>query len=90
MNSKTTASVKEPVVTDIKGTCEKGKMIFLKNLLNKSETPPGSYFPLGSTGMIALGKGLYCFSDDFKDESGCGTTVKLYKASNKNEGFKEI
>ena len=39
----------------------------------------GSRFPLGSTGMIALGDGLYYFSTPFKDETGHGSEVCLYR-----------
>lgn len=38
----------------------------------------GSYFPLGATGMIALGGGHYYFSREFKDEEGHGSDVYLY------------
>ena len=38
----------------------------------------GSLFPLGATGMIALGGGQYYFSREFKNEQGHGSDVYLY------------
>ncbi len=40
---------------------------------------PGSQFPLGSTGMISLGGGYYYFAKDFRDESGFGGNITLYR-----------
>lgn len=77
----------EPIYTEIEGINEKGMKIFLKDLFNENIKTPGSNFPLGSTGMISLGEGLYYFSDDFKDETGHCSTVRLYKACSNREGF---
>ena len=78
---------KKPVFTDVEGINKKGNKIFLKDVLNIKSEAPGSYFPLGSTGMVSLENGLYYFSHDFRDEDGHGTVVKLYKASTENGGF---
>ena len=49
----------------------------------------GYHFPYGSTGMIALGDGLFYFSRDFQNEHGFGTDIGLYRFT-KESGFEEI
>ena len=51
--------------------------------------PSGIYglpFPYGSTGMIALGDGLYYFSEDGYCEEGHFTHIHLYRYD-ENQGF---
>lgn len=48
----------------------------------------GYDFPHGATGMISLGDGYFYFSQEYKDENGYGTHIKLYKYDKEN-GFSE-
>ncbi len=63
------------------GLDEKGDTLSLAAFGEQDEATGirGSRFPLGATGMIALGDGLYYFSRGFKDENGHGSRVRLYR-----------
>ena len=39
----------------------------------------GYHFPYGSTGMISLGDGLFYFSEDYKDDEGYASHIRLYR-----------
>jgi hypothetical protein len=39
----------------------------------------GFDFPYGATGIISLGDGYFYFSQNYKNENGYGTYIKLYK-----------
>ena len=67
---------------DIKGTGEKGDVLFLAEVgeLDENTGIKGINFPYGATGMISLGDGYFYFSKDFTNEDGTrGTVVGLYE-----------
>lgn len=68
--------------SDIKGTGEKGDVLFLAEAgeLDENTGIKGINFPYGATGMISLGDGYFYFSKDFANEDGTrGTVVGLYE-----------
>ena len=78
-----------PVKGKLKGIpyIKKGWTVPLRQQGKKDESSGvyGWNFPLGSTGICALGNGLYYFSDNFKNEQGQGSILRLYKYVGKEE-----
>ncbi|MBQ7338480.1 MAG: hypothetical protein IJW40_08525 [Clostridia bacterium] len=74
-----------PVRVPLAGLDEEGDTLCLADFGERDESSGirGSNFPLGATGMIALGDGLYYFSKKFRDDDGHGSDVYLYE---ENEG----
>ncbi len=72
---------KEAVESELKGLNQKGKEMFLADVadLDEKSGVRGYYFPYGSTGVISLGDGSFYFSQNYKNENGYGTNVKLYQ-----------
>ena len=69
------------VYGELKNLNMKGEEIFLAEFGLKDERTEirGMDFPYGSTGMISLGDGNFCFSKDFKTDDGWGTDIVMYK-----------
>ena len=60
---------------------KKGKVVPLKRQGKRDELTGiyGWHFPLGSTGICALGEGFYYFSDNFSNKDGQGSVLRLFK-----------
>lgn len=58
-----------------------GDKLFLADIGERDEATGirGSCFPLGTTGMVSLGEGLFYVSSNFNNERGQGSVVELYK-----------
>ena len=54
----------------------KGQVLSLKK---EGSSVCGSYFPYGSTGMIALGDGYFYFSEDRKENGAYSSEIHLYR-----------
>lgn len=51
----------------------------------------GWYFPYGSTGLHALGGGLFYISEDFTTDAGQGTLLRLYRfTGDADEAFERV
>lgn len=76
---------------ELKGLNQKGKEMFLADVadLDEKSGVRGYYFPYGATGMISLGDGYFYFSQNYKNENGYGTNVKLYQYD-VSKGFLEV
>lgn len=63
------------------GLNEQGKTLTLASVGVRDEKTGicGIRFPYGATGMQSLGDGYFYFSKDFRNESGCGTNVALFR-----------
>jgi len=48
-------------------------------LLDEKSGVRGLNFPYGATGMISLGDGYFYFSHDFRDDTGWGSDIVLYR-----------
>lgn len=66
------------------------KELFLAEVgdYDKASGVYGYRFPYGATGIISLGDGYFYFSQNYKNENGYGTNVKLYQYD-VNKGFQE-
>ena len=75
----------------LKGLNQNGKELFLAEVgdLDEDSGVRGYYFPYGATGIISLGDGYFYFSQNYKNENGYGTNVKLYQYD-VSKGFLEI
>jgi hypothetical protein len=68
-----------PVRQVLRGLNEEGAVLSLADRGNLPGSIPGSDFPYGSTGIIALGDGFYYVSEPFvKDGIQC-STIRLYR-----------
>ena len=83
---------KKPETKLIKGTNEMKSEIFLAEIGEKDEKTGqyGSRFPLGSTGMISLGSGLWYFSHSYKKDGTHCSLVELYKYTDSGEVFEKV
>lgn len=68
-----------PELSELKGVGEIGKTLGLADVNGSGEATPGSRFPHGSTGIVALGDGYYCISLHIKNENGFGCEIVTYK-----------
>ncbi|MBQ8409452.1 MAG: hypothetical protein IJY39_11390 [Clostridia bacterium] len=59
-------------------------------LCDESTGIRGVNFPYGTTGMISLGDGYFYFSQDYRDESGWGTKVVLYRFDHESGNFEKV
>lgn len=77
--------------SNLRGLNQEGKELFLAEVGEVDETSGvrGYYFPYGATGIISLGDGYFYFSQNYKNENGYGTNVKLYQYE-VNKGFHEV
>ncbi|MBQ8599268.1 MAG: hypothetical protein IJ411_04045 [Oscillospiraceae bacterium] len=77
---------KNSAVSALAGLEEQGEIMQLADfgLLDEDSGIRGLNFPYGSTGMISLGDGSFYFSRDFKDDSGWGTEIGLYRFDGTN------
>ena len=64
-----------------------GKVLTLATF---AEEKGGSYFRYGSTGMIALGGGLFYFSEDHNGEGYWDSTICLYRYTGEGRLFEKI
>ena len=82
---------KEAADSNLKGLNQTGKELFLAEVgeVDKASGVRGYYFPYGATGIISLGDGYFYFSQNYKNENGYGTNVKLYQYD-VNKGFQEV
>lgn len=88
-------ALSKPTKDILKGVSyiKKGKVVPLKQMGKKDEKTAiyGWNFPLGSTGVCALGDGYYYFSDNFHNKEGQGSVLRLYKyVGNEDFPFEEI
>jgi hypothetical protein len=83
--------LKEAADSNLKGPNQTGKELFLAEVgeVDKASGVRGYYFPYGATGIISLGDGYFYFSQNYKNENGYGTNVKLYQYD-VNKGFQEV
>ncbi len=84
-----------PVSTALRGFGDgtRGDVVplFRGGLYDAASEVFGWTFPRGSTGMIALGGGLFCFSFDRRSEAGYGSDIRLYKWTGLSpDGFAEV
>lgn len=66
---------------------EAGKVLTLSTF---AEDKGGSYFRYGSTGMIALGEGLFYFSEDHNGEGYWDSTICLYRYTGEGRLFEKV
>lgn len=66
---------------------ETGKVL---SLVEKEDGILGSYFRYGSTGMIALGGGMFYFSEDHNGEGYWDSMIRLYRYTGEGRLFEKI
>lgn len=75
----------------LKGLDIVGDVLSLSNLCGAAAKEiVGSDFPLGSTGIAALGGGVFCIAEPFRDENGNGGILRLYRMDRENRTFTKI
>ncbi len=69
---------------------EEGKVLSLAETPNGANGIYGSYFRYGSTGMIALGGGLFYFSEDHNGDGYWDSEICLYRYTGEGRLFEKL
>ena len=83
---------KAPKTADLSGISQQGELLTLASLgeYDSSTGSYGSRFPYGTTGMISLGDGYFYFSQDYHDETGYGSNIRLYRFDSETAEFTPV
>ena len=76
-----------PEVKPLKGVGCSGSTLSLSDLKGATDIIVGSSFPHGSTGIASLGDGYFYIAQPYKDETGFGGQIDLYRMDKENMTF---
>ena len=77
----------QPEMKPLKGVGSMGSTLSLSDLKSTAKEITGSYFPHGSSGSATLGGGYFYIAQPFRNESGFGGQIDLYRMDRDNMTF---